>query len=70
MADNKVSLQVANKGNHGAFYLKWRMDELTQSMFFRRVDTTWEDFKSIWSNDYFNNDVPPLQLHWMKKKIQ
>lgn len=49
--------------------MKWRNDPVTCKNSFRETPFSWHEFKSLFYNKYFENQLPPLFVLYQNKKI-
>lgn len=64
-----IILPVENTEENGKLIMEWRNDENTREMSFNSEIKSWDIFKNIFENNYFNNYIPPLFAYNNNNKI-
>jgi len=62
-------IQVNKNDDDAKLIMKWRNDPVTLINSFRVLKYEWNEFKEIFYNKYFKNNIPPLFALYDNKKI-
>lgn len=62
-------IKVNKNDNDAKLIMDWRNDSITMINSFKISKYEWEEFKDIFYNKYFNNQIVPLFALYKKKKI-
>ena len=60
---------VEKNDNDGKLILKWRNDPITREMFIDNKIKTWDEFKIIFYDKYFDHYIKPVFCLFNKKKV-